>query len=225
MKYKTLLFDADDTLLDFRESERHALDVTFAQFAPGIGDRIKDVYLDVNDGLWKDYEKGLIPRFDIYRLRFPNTFRACSLPVPGDEIADFYQDKLSEGHFLIPGAVEILEALHGRYTMHIVTNGKKTTQLRRLNDSGLIKYFSNVFISEDMGVQKPSAAFFDMVFNSIGEERSSALIIGDSLSSDIQGGTNAGVDTCWYNPGGKVCPGRQSTFEIHNLTDILKILL
>ena len=224
MKYTTLLFDSDDTLLDFTAAEKNALKVTLTAFAPDAYPEIETAYRTINRGLWAAYENGEIQRDDIFSRRFTETFAAYGIKLPNIDIADFYQTKLSECHELIENAREVISALYGKYDMHIVTNGKKSTQERRLNESGIIKYFGKVFVSEDLGTQKPSEKFFDIVFERLGVSRGETLIIGDSYSSDITGGFNAGIDTCWLNLKGTPCPGRKPTFEITKLTGLLEIL-
>ncbi|MBQ8830009.1 MAG: YjjG family noncanonical pyrimidine nucleotidase [Oscillospiraceae bacterium] len=225
MKYTTLLFDSDDTLLDFAAAEMQALKVTFASFAPDVGSEITAKYKEINRSLWASYERGEIARDDIFSRRFTETFAHFGVTLPDIDIADFYQTKLSECHELLDGTADVLEALCGKFNMHIITNGKKSTQQRRLFDAGIEKYFGKFFISEDMGTQKPSAKFFDIVFDELCISRDEALIIGDSYSSDISGGINAHVDTCWLNPKCLKPTGDAPTFEIKHLRELLEILL
>lgn len=224
MKYTTLLFDSDDTLLDFGKAEKQALSATFEAFAPGMGNTMNTKYHEINRALWASYEKGEIPRSEIFRLRFTKTFEHFGVPVPKENISDFFQHQLSLVHEVMPCVFDVLEKLHGKYKMHVITNSVKTTQMRRLTESGLIKYFDRIFISEELGSQKPAPEFFDIVFDTLGISRSEALIIGDSYSSDIKGGINAGVDTCWFNFKNDSCKGTAPTYEIKHLTELLEIL-
>ena len=224
MKYTTLLFDSDDTLLNFAAAEERALNITFKNFAPNVGDKIFTKYKEINRSLWTAYEKGEIARDDIFSRRFVETFAHFGISLPDIDLAEYYQTRLSECHEIMDGAEAVLEKLHGKYTMHIITNGKKSTQERRLRESGLIKYFGKLFISEDMGTQKPNTKYFDIVFDTLGISRDKALIIGDSYSSDIAGGINAGVDTCWFNFKNAPCKDAPPTFEIKSLCDLLEIL-
>ena len=225
MKYTTLLFDSDDTLLDFKAAEKHALSATFETFAPGMGDTMNVKYHEINRALWASYEKGEIPREDIFRLRFVKTFEHFGIPVPNISIPDFFQTQLSSVHKTMPDVPEVLEKLSAKYKLHVITNSVKTTQMKRLTESGLAKYFGHIFISEELGTQKPAAEFFDIVFNTLKISRSDALIIGDSYSSDITGGINAGVDTCWFNFKNDPCRKDAPTYEIKKFTDLLEILL
>ena len=224
MKYTTLLFDSDDTLLNFAAAEKHALAITFSSFAPNVGEEIFSKYKEINRGLWASYEKGEITRDDIFSRRFTETFACFNITLPDIDIAEYYQTRLSECHELMDGTTEVLDALQGKYAMHIITNGKKSTQQRRLHESGIENYFGKFFISEDMGTQKPAAKYFDIVFDELGISREEALIIGDSYSSDITGGINAGVDTCWLNPKSAAPTGKAPTYEIKQLTELLEIL-
>lgn len=224
MKYTTLLFDSDDTLLDFGKAEKQALRATFEAFAPSMGDAMNAKYHEINRALWTAYEKGEIPRSEIFRVRFPKTFEHFGLPVPEENIPDFFQTQLSMVHEVMPGVFEVLEKLHGKYKMHIITNSVKTTQMRRLAESGLIKFFDHIFISEELGTQKPAPEFFDIVFDKLRISRSEALIIGDSYSSDIKGGINAGVDTCWFNFKNDPNKDTAPTYEIKHFTELTEIL-
>jgi len=224
MKYTTLLFDSDDTLLNFQAAEKQAKSSLFSTFAPAVYPEIMSVFNTINRRLWVAYENGEISKADIYSRRFSETFAEYNLPMPDIDLSEYYQDRLAENHDLIPHVNDVLKALHGRYALYIITNSQKSTQERRLRESGIDKYFGKFFISEEMGTQKPSAKFFDMVFDELGISRKEALIIGDSYSSDITGGINAGVDTCWLNTKGSVPTGEAPTYEIKSLTELLEIL-
>ena len=145
MKYTTLLFDSDDTLLNFAAAEERALAITFSSFAPNVGEEIFSKYKEINRGLWASYEKGEITRDDIFSRRFTETFACFNITLPDIDIAEYYQTRLSECHELMDGTTEVLDALQGKYAMHIITNGKKSTQQRRLHESGIENYFGKFF--------------------------------------------------------------------------------
>lgn len=200
-KYTTLLFDADNTLLDFSLAETTAIKRVCDSFDIAYSEEIRRLYSDINDSLWKQLEKGQITRDIIKIRRFEQFTAALGCSADTRAMADTYIKALSECGMLLKGAKELCEALSKRFDMYIVTNGIATVQKSRLALCGLLPCFNGVFISEEMGSQKPEKRFFDAVFEAITEkDRRKICIIGDSLSSDIQGGINAGIDTCFFCP-------------------------
>lgn len=238
-RYSTLLFDADDTLLDFKASERDALSYIFEQLDIPLTDEIRSYYLLINHGLWKAFERGEISRNDVLHTRFVTVFDSlqkqgiapleltfAGKPIDSSELEPIYQAKLAMGHNLIPGAKELIETLRKTHRVYIVSNGVATTQQNRLNSSGLYPLFEDVFISEMTGYQKPQIEFFHYCIDRIPDfSPETTLIIGDSLTSDIKGGNNIGIDTCWYNPRHEEKNVKVSvTYEIHTLEDLYKIV-
>ncbi len=200
-EFQTLLFDADNTLFDFTACERAALELAFSQHSYPLNDEIRGLYEQINVGLWKQYEQGLLDRRTVIYSRFGLLFRELGIDDDGVGFEDIYQDLLGRQHVMIPEAFEVVEHLHRNYDLYIVTNGVTATQLRRLKDSGMDRYMKKIFVSEETGYQKPMREYFNYCFERIPQfDPAKALIIGDSLSSDIQGGINAGIKTCWYNP-------------------------
>lgn len=225
--YRYLLFDADDTLLDFKAAERAALDSLFKQVSIELTPKIREQYMTINHSLWAAFERSEITRDDVLHTRFKKLFEELNVTVPDINLEKTYQDLLASGHQTMADVFEVLDALKDKYELYIVSNGVATTQYSRLHASGLYPYFKSIFVSEDTGYQKPQIEFFEYVAVRIPDfDPSKALIIGDSLSSDIQGGVNAKIDTCWMNPGSlenkKQLP---ITFEIKGLKDLLPILL
>jgi 2-haloacid dehalogenase len=226
MKYKHLLFDADDTLLDFQASEQEALKGLFESLGLTITDDLVDKYHEINHGLWAAFERGEVTKDEILQTRFRKLFAAIGFEIDRPSLEAEYQEMLASGHMVIPGTFELLDQLRGHFELYIVSNGVASTQYNRLHASGLFPYFQNIFISEETGYQKPQIEFFQYVFDRIPEfDSSKALIIGDSLSSDIQGGINANIDTCWYNPNKLVNnKGLKITKEISNLDQLCDIV-
>lgn len=225
-KYKTLLFDIDDTLLDFGAAEKMALRLLFEENDFSLTPEIEERYTNLNKQLWKSFEDGKLEREELLTTRFSRLFKEYGKEVDGVELGKSYHAYLELGHQLVNGAFELISDLKNYYDLYIVTNGVSQTQDRRLRDSGLYPLFKEIFVSEDIGYQKPMKEFFDYVFARIpgfsGEE---ALIIGDSLSSDIKGGHLAGIDTCWFNPNKK--PNHTNifpTYQIHSLEELYSIL-
>lgn len=200
MKKKILLLDLDRTLLDFDASEANGLAHCFADIGVALTDEIRDFYIACNHALWGAFEKGEIPRDEIFTHRFQDTFAHFGIDADGAAMEVAYRKALAFGADLMPHAIEAMDRLATKYDLYAATNGVGATQVRRVQDSGLKPYFKDVFISEEVGAQKPDGAFFDHCFAHIPNfKKEDALMIGDSLPSDIQGGILAGIDTCWFN--------------------------
>lgn len=226
MKYKYLLFDADDTLLDFRRSEREALTDAMLRFGIHPTEGLIKGYSEINDSLWKLLERGGIGKNELRVRRFELFAEKYGLDADPHMLAAEYTDRLAEKSFPVNGAVELCASLWGKYRMFIITNGIKNIQESRFGASELKQYIEKSFISEEMGAEKPSPLFFDRVASAIdGFDRSLALVIGDSLTSDIAGGIAAGIDTCWFNPRRKApVDGIVPTYEIHALDELYRVL-
>lgn len=203
-KYTTLLFDADETLLDFPASEKAALKGVFEAFGIQYSEELRSTFSKINSALWKQLEKGLITR-DVIRIRrFEQFCEATCVSAEPKDMSELYVKLLGQSCFVYEGAKELCKKLSEKYELYIVTNGIGTVQQSRLAKSGLLPYFKDVFVSEKIGSQKPEKKFFDFVFENISEkDKSKVVIVGDSMSSDILGGINAGIDTCFFNPLGR----------------------
>lgn len=188
-EYKTLLFDADNTLLDFDMSENRALRATFAMYNLPFTSEIKTYYLTINRQLWNAYEEGQLSREDVIYTRFDKLFTAFGIKEDGVAFETMYQKQLGNGHDLIAHAYETVNTLHKQFDLYIASNGIRATQYARLRDSGLQPFMKGVFISEEVNARKPMPEFFTYCFAHIpGIDLKKTLIIGDSLSSDMQGG-------------------------------------
>lgn len=198
MKYKTLLFDVDDTLLDFKKTEDRALKKLFQVAGVAFTEELKARYQACNHQLWQDFEVGKLTRDEVINGRFGDFFQTLGVSVDSLDFAHKYREFLNEGHDLLGNSRAIVAELYKTHDLYVVTNGVAETQYQRLHDSGLTPFFKDIFVSEDTGYHKPEKAFFDHVFAKIPEiNLAETLIIGDSLTSDIQGGINAGIDTVW----------------------------
>ncbi|GGL47670.1 YjjG family noncanonical pyrimidine nucleotidase [Sporolactobacillus putidus] len=225
-KYQTLLFDVDDTLLDFGAAENQALKLLFASQKIPLTSDIEARYKKLNQDLWRSYEEGKMDRDEVVYTRFSRLFNAYGQEVDGVLMEKNYRRYLEKGHQLIQGALELITNLQNHYDLYIVTNGVSETQERRLRDSGLFPLFKDIFVSEATGFQKPMKEYFDYVFARIpGFSADQGLVIGDSISSDIKGGQLAGLDTCWFNPG--MIPNNTEfvpTHQIRQLDELYRIL-
>ncbi|MFC5631216.1 MULTISPECIES: YjjG family noncanonical pyrimidine nucleotidase [Streptococcus] len=202
MYYKFLLFDLDHTLLDFDAAEDVALEALLA--AAGVTDiqAYKDYYVPMNKAMWEDLAAGEISKPELIRTRFAKLFAHFDQEVDGAYMAERYQHHLSQQGQVFDGVPEFLEILCQQgYRLFGATNGVTFIQKDRLAHSGLATYFEKIFISDEVGHHKPDKAFFETIAEQVeGFEVSKAVMIGDSLSADIQGGSNAGIDTIWFNP-------------------------
>ncbi len=224
--YKTLLFDIDDTLLNFTITEANALQRIFAQYEiPYIEENIL-AYKSINQELWTNYELGKIDQDAILHTRFQRFLALHGFHVDGIAVDQQYREYLAQGHDLMDGAKELLDQLHGHFDLYVVTNGILDMQHRRLHDAGLHHYFKDIFVSEETGYKKPMKEFFDYVFARIPDfELQNTVIIGDRLSADVLGGHNAGIDSMWLNSSAKPnTTSIQPTYTIHHLHEILGIV-
>jgi 2-haloacid dehalogenase len=228
-KYEYLLFDLDNTLLDYNLAEETALTATFNDFHIHKDfEKLKTVYNQINSGYWRAFEEKRILLSELKIARFRDmisAFPALS-HLDAGHFSETYLDHLSEQVHLVPGALELLEKLYGNYRMCLITNGIARVQHRRIAKSGFDKYFEKIIISEEIGISKPNPDFFHYALNLLGNpEAEKVLIIGDNISSDIGGGINLGLAGCWFNPEksentSKITP----TFIISQLSDLINIL-
>lgn len=227
MNYRFLLFDLDHTLLDFETAEGKALDQLFAEQTLVPAQQLKDYYIPMNQQLWRDLEDKKISKQELVETRFARAFAYFGYQVDGLQLAENYQDFLGQHGDTYDGADQLLQGLTSRgYQLYAATNGIATIQKNRLADSGLVSYFQEIFISEEVGYQKPDRQFYSSIANQINHfDTKQALMIGDSLTADIKGGNNAGIDTLWYNPTGKqASPDVRVTYEAKNYRGILRLL-
>ena len=225
-RYKVLLFDADDTLLDFQANEHQALEVLFRHLRHPLDQRTRSLYNELNKRMWLDYENGGMAKEKLLNTRFRILFEQLGREVDGAAAESVYREALGRGAQLVDGALEVAGRLAQGYALYIVTNGIYETQMRRIEVSGLGGLVRGIFVSEKLGHLKPAKAFFDCIFPQIPEGGpDESLIVGDSLTSDMQGGVNAGIDTCWFNPGGRENDVPVPvTFQIGSLYDLLTLL-
>ncbi|CAM4179027.1 YjjG family noncanonical pyrimidine nucleotidase [Bacillus paramycoides] len=200
-KYKTLLFDVDDTLLDFQKAEKVALRMLFEEKGIPLTSEVEAHYKKINKSLWDAFEEGEINRDEVVNTRFSILFKEYGQEVDGILFENNYRSYLEEGNQLIQGAFEFIQNIQSEYDLYIVTNGASKTQDKRLLNAGIHSKFKDIFVSEE------------------------GLIIGDSLSADIKGGYLAGIDTCWFNPEKKSNEnGIVPTYEVHNFEELYALL-
>ena len=224
--YTTLLLDVDETLLDFKKAEKVALNNTLITVGIDPTDEITARYHIINDSLWKALERGEIEKERIKTRRFELFYDEYGFEGDPAETAAIYVRELSRAGLMLDGAREFLDAIHNEFDIYAVTNGIQTVQQGRFAAADINKYFSDVFISERVGYSKPDKRYFDYVLSAIPEKDvSRVIVIGDSLTSDIKGACNAGIDCCWFNPNradglDEITP----TYTAYRYADILGII-
>lgn len=220
-----LLLDLDDTILDFHKAERLALSKTFRAFGLEPTEAVLNRYHEINKWHWEQLEKGRLTRPQVLEGRFVQLFRELGLAVDAAQCMKSYEHNLSIGHYFLPGAEEAVKRLHEKYRLFLLSNGTAVVQQGRLTSANLYPWFEKVFISQEMGFNKPDKQFFDRCFAQIsGFDPDKALMVGDSLTSDIQGGINAGVRTVWVNPAHKAAGKIRPDYEIEALPQLEALL-
>lgn len=230
MEYRTLLLDADGTLLDFPRDEEAAFtslyDAYFAGQRPYSPEYLR-CYDRCNARWWEKLERGECTKPELYVGRYVDFLRETGLSGQPEVLTQEYFKRLGQGGALLPGALGFVEKCAGKYELYIVTNGNAATQKTRLENSGLMRWVKEYFVSEDAGAAKPDPRYFDYVFSRLPHvRRETSLVIGDSLTSDIQGAVNAGLHSLYYHPDGPVaCAGTPPyTYEAGSYQEVLGIL-
>ena len=224
-KYEYILIDADNTLFDFDRSEREALLVTFEQFNIKLGEDDIVEYHHINDGLWKKLERGETTREKLKIQRFSDFISHLGIDnVDASVAAERYILNLSEQSFLLDGAYDLCLRISAKYPLYLITNGITVVQKKRFSRSSISSFFKDIFISEEMGVTKPDAGYFRKVAETVGEsDPGKYLVIGDSLSSDIQGAINFGCDSVLLSK--SRITDKRPTYIVSELSEIDRVLL
>ena len=225
--FKVILWDIDGTLLNFHMAEKAAIRSLFARFGLGTcTDEMLKRYSTINAGFWKKLEKGELTKPQILIGRFETFFREYGLNIScAPAFNEAYQLALGDTVCFNPGGLEAVKALKGKVKQYAVTNGTLVAQRKKLAASGLDALLDGVFISDVIGIEKPNIGYFQAVWKEIGNySPDEVLIVGDSLTSDIKGGNNAGIKTCWFNPNRSPAPADlQIDYDIQELGEVLKI--
>ena len=224
----TLLWDVDGTLLDFKAAESAAVRSLFREFSLGpCTDEMISRYSAINEVFWQRLERNEITKQQVLVGRFEQFFAEVNVPVAlAEEFNRRYQLRLGDTIVYRDRSLQLVQSLRGRVKQYAVSNGTTAAQTKKLRLSGLGDLMDGVFLSEAVGAEKPNIAFFDAVFEAIGPVRAEeVMIVGDSLTSDIRGGNNAGILTCWYNPEKKSAPaGYRIDYDIADLWEIVPLL-
>ena len=227
-KYYCILFDADNTLLNFDAAESKALAETLVNYGIEPDAETVQTYRTINEELWRQLEKGQLRREKLMSERFTRFLKAIDAAGDGAEMNRYYLEQLSiHPDLASPEVLDVLRELSEVATLAVVTNGFQKVQSRRLAESGVENLLEDVFVSEKMDAEKPNRKIFDAALRALGvENREHVLMVGDSLTGDVQGGINAGLDTCWFNPHHQENPGKiLPTYEISSLEELYPLVM
>lgn len=220
-----VFLDLDDTILDFRMAESVAIGKTLGELGIEPTPEVKALYSTVNLGCWKELERGELTREALKVTRFVRFFQALGVAADPEQTAERYVNYLSQGHWFLPGAEEAVWRLKEKYRLFLASNGNAAVQQGRMTSAGLYPCFEQCFVSEELGAYKPSAEFFRRAFERIqGFDPSRAVMVGDSLTSDIQGGINAGIRTVWVDPQNRAEPRIRPDHTIPSIARLEELL-
>ena len=224
--FEYLLLDLDDTILDFQKAEHVALSKTLESFGLNPTQEVLTRYNKINKAHWEALERKEMTRDQVLLGRFQMLFREFSVDADPEKVARSYEHNLGIGHWFLPGAEEAVTALSKKYKLYLASNGTASVQKGRMTSANLYRFFEKVFVSQEIGANKPSPEYFERCFAQIpGFDKAKAIIVGDSLTSDILGGQNAGIATCWVNPNHKERrPDIRVDYEIEALSQLEGLL-
>lgn len=223
--YNWLLIDLDNTLFDFDRAERESLDKLFTHFCKQVTPQMIDTFHQVNRALWQRVEQGDLSVNQVGELRMRQTFEKLGYAVDAEHAAMHYETCLGEADYLYNGAKHLIKDLAAHYQLAAITNGFTKVKKNHLAKSGLNQWFRHRFISMELGVSKPDRLFFEKTLQTINATPDQCLIIGDGLASDIKGGHNSNIDTCWYNPKGADSGDLTPTYQVADYSALSALLL
>jgi 2-haloacid dehalogenase len=225
-RYDLVLFDLDDTLFDFGRAEAQAMQGAFREAGLPLTARVEEAYGRINRALWLEVERGGLQVGELKYLRFRLLFEELGWKEDSRAFSRLFIEWLGRGVFPLPGAEETCRELAAKARLVLVTNGIAEVQRARIGNSALAPLLHGLVVSEDVGLGKPHAPIFERALELGGRpERSRVLMVGDSLASDIRGGADFGIDTCWYNPRALPNPGAvRPTHEVRGLPELLALV-
>ncbi len=223
---KVVLIDIDNTLLDFNKCAPLAVKNAFVKYGIAYKEEYAPIFLKINDSLWQEIESGTLTREELFKIRFKQVFSALNINFCAEPIETEFRKELFNSAIAVDGAIDMLKYLSAKYKLYAASNGMYDQQINRLKIAGMFDYFTDFFLSEKLGCQKPDKRFFDGVFKLIeGVLPSETALIGDSINADIKGGISCGIFTVWYNHNKtSPLPNVKPNFTIESLSEINKIL-
>lgn len=221
-----LFLDLDDTILDFHKAEKIAISKTFREFGIEPTDEVLRRYSQINKECWHKLELGEWIREQVLVRRFELLFGEYGIACDGTQVARAYEKNLSVGHYFLPGAEEAVDRLSRKYRLFLASNGTASVQKGRMTSANLYRFFEKVFVSQELGTNKPAKEFFERATAQIpGYDPAKAMMVGDSLTSDILGGIRAGMKTCWVNPNhAPADPQIPADYEIESIMQLEALL-
>lgn len=222
---KNILIDVDDTLLDFEKCSEEAMRLAMEEAGITYRKGMMDIFHPVNNSLWKRIEQGSLTVPELYQIRWNLVFEAMGISYDGVAFEKRFLHFLHDSAIPVEGALELLQHLHGKYSLFVASNAPNEQQRKRLTKAGMLQYFDGIFASESLGVSKPQKEFFRLCLEGMGNASSNeTAIIGDSLSSDIKGGVESGIFTCWLNRHGKTAlDGLHIDVTVKSLKELIDI--
>lgn len=224
--YTYILLDMDDTIFDFQKAQSLCFRDVLSYYNEVFTAEKYKKYNEINHSLWRSVENQTMRREEVQRQRFTAFFAEFGRTILGEEANNIFQDSLAKQSWLMPHAAEVCKLLSRNHQLVIVTNGLTNTQYHRVKNSEVSCYFSEIIVSEAVGIEKPNEEFYRKAFDLLHfYDTRKMLVVGDSLTSDIKGANNAGIDSCWYNPN-KLSPtsDNHATYTISSLTELLSIV-
>jgi YjjG family noncanonical pyrimidine nucleotidase len=223
---KTILLDLDNTIIDFNECARHSIMDIFQDLGFHYDENVFDTFITENVKIWKRLELGEIDKLYLRANRWNIILGKLGIDYDGTIIEERFENGVAKGAYPVEYAYELLQYLYNKYDIYVVSNGFRFVQESRVKIGKFDKYFKELFLSEDIGIQKPDIRFFDYCYEKLGSPPKEELIlIGDSLSADIKGGNNFGIDTIWFNKNNDPAPSDIiPTYTVEKLSQIKEIL-
>lgn len=223
---KNIIFDLDDTLFDFSKAEREAVERTLTELGINVCENHLNRYSEINLAQWKLLEQGKLTRDEVKVRRYELLFKEFNINQDAAQTTAIYENYLSQGHYYLNNAQSVLKNLSKNYNLFIASNGSSAVQYGRISNSDLENYVKGIFVSQEVGYNKPDKRFFDYLFNETGINKNETIMVGDSLSSDIQGGANCGIKTVWFNRkkdenNTSVMPN----YEINDLSELYSLIV
>lgn len=222
---KTVLIDIDNTLLDFNESSIECIKRAFNEQGLPFDENTFPTFKKINDELWLKIEKGELDRAGLHKIRFNLVLNALGLKGDGSLIERRFREILFDTAISVHGAMETLKYLSSKYKVYAASNAIYLQQINRLTKTGMLEYLSGLFISEKLGVTKPTKEFFDACISGANAKITETIMIGDSISADIIGAKKYGLKTIWYNHNKEpLSVGEVADYQVNSLEEIMEIL-